>query len=84
MQQKCDKEIEIAKKEATSFPGLVPPDNAKYIGSERTKNDSYDYFKTQDGKYYYQSDSTRLLEEQYQLKQKEKKKSSKIAALLFP
>lgn len=63
----------IARKEAVSFTGLVAPEDAVYIGTERLKNDSYDYFKTKDGKYYYQSDSSRLLEEAYQLNEREKK-----------
>lgn len=67
-------ELAIARKEAVSFTGLEPPENAKYIGTERMKNDSYDYFKTQGGKYYYQSDGTRLIEEERCLKEKQKRR----------
>lgn len=55
-------ELQIARKEARSFPGLVPPNNAKLIGREQRKKDTVNYYKDQNGSYYYDTESSRRFE----------------------
>ena len=56
-------ELELAKKEARSFPGLTPPQNAVLIGKEEKKNDTINYYKDSAGNYYYDTESGRKFEQ---------------------
>lgn len=40
-----------------TFPGLVPPDGARYIGQVNKNRDTYYYYLAPDGDYYFETES---------------------------
>ena len=69
-------ELEIAKKEARSFSGLKPPNNAVLIGKEQKANDTINYYKDFAGNYYYDTENGRKFEQEMQerVKRREEEK----------
>lgn len=49
--------LEIAFKEAVSFTGLEPPKEAREIGRQQTATDTYIYYKDDNNKLWYTSQS---------------------------
>lgn len=75
------KELELAKKEARSFSGLIPPNNAVFIGKEEKANDTINYYKDFAGNYYYDTEKGRKFEEdmlERSNRRKEEKRKLKI------
>lgn len=74
-------EIELAKKVARSFSGLIPPNNAVLIGKEERKNDTINYYKDSAGNYYYDTENGRKFEQdmlESSNRRKEKKRKLRI------
>ena len=78
MTNNYEKELELAQKNAYSFTGLKPPNDAWYIGSKEKSGDTYHYYKDAEGNYYYDSEKGRKFEEEMLLVQ-QKKKCRRIA-----
>lgn len=72
-------EVEIARKQARSFPGLIPPNSAALIGKEEKERDTINYYKDSAGNYYYDTENGRKFELDMQERRKkredEKRKS---------
>lgn len=66
--------LEEARKDAWSFPGLTPPNNAVYIGAIETKEDVYFYYQDKEGNFYYDSQQMRCFELEMIEAQKKKQK----------
>lgn len=49
-------EIDRAYREAWSFPGLMPPDGACYIGCRKNRTGMYLFWKDQAGRYWYDTE----------------------------
>lgn len=64
--------LEQARKNAWSFPGLTPPNNAAYIGAIKTKEDTYFYYQDKEGNFYYDSQQMRCFELEMREAQKKK------------
>lgn len=60
--------------EARSFPGLTPPNDAVEVLRKKTKNDTYIYYKDEDGNLYYNTKSTIAFE----LEMRERKRVGNI------
>lgn len=67
--------LEQARKNAWSFPGLTPPNNAEYIGAIRAKEDIYFYYQDKGGNFYYDSQRMRCFE--LEIREAQKKKEQK-------
>lgn len=70
-------ELEKAHREAWSFPGLSPPQGARYIGCRRRPTGLYRYWKDAAGKYWYESDQGMTFKQQMEEAQKKRKKASR-------
>lgn len=66
--------LEQARNQAWSFPGLTPPNHARYIGSIETKEDTYFYYQDREGNFYYDSQQMRSFELEMREAQKEKQR----------
>lgn len=51
------------------------PDSPEYIGSKKTKHDTYHYFRDADGKYYFESE--RIMEFDRQIRESQKRRHEK-------
>lgn len=51
--------IEEIRKKAWTFQGLSTPDGAVKIAEEIRRGEKFEYFKTPDGKYYYETETGR-------------------------
>lgn len=78
-------ELERAEKDAWSFPGLSPPDQAAYyIGAIRKRRrtpeglcaDVYRFWKDAEGKYWYDTDRGMAFKREMAAIQKKRKKAS--------
>lgn len=69
------REMVKAQKEAYSFPGTRPPNGAWYIGSITKNNDTYNYYKDEDGNYYYDTDKERKFEVEMQQAQRKRRQA---------
>ena len=49
-------ELSMAKENAVSFPGSVPPEETEEIGREEHFGVMFIYFKAKNGEYYYGTD----------------------------
>ncbi|MDE7426110.1 MAG: hypothetical protein K2N51_20830 [Lachnospiraceae bacterium] len=47
--------IEELRKEAWTFRGLTPPNNAKKVAEEQRNGEVYEYFKDDSGNVYYET-----------------------------
>lgn len=74
-------DLQIAFKEARSFPGLTPPNNAKFLGKIETKCDVVNIYKDQYGNLWYDTESGRKFEidiqEKMEKRRKEKRRSKR-------
>lgn len=61
-----------AREHARSFPGLVQPNDAVFIGAEENGGDRYLYYRDSTGNYYYDSERTRRFELETQKRKKER------------
>lgn len=50
------KELEVARENASSFPGLTPPISSKEIGRIEGKCGTYIYYKDEEGSYWYSTE----------------------------
>lgn len=66
--------LEEAQKNARSFPGLVPPNQAEEIGQVKGEQDTYTYYRDSGGNYYYSSGRTQRFEIEMQEAQERKRK----------
>lgn len=67
-------ELNIAKKKARSFPELIPPNRARYIGYLRHRTGRYMYWKDFRGNYWYDTEKGMILKQEMEERQKERKK----------
>lgn len=81
--QEMDREeLDAAEKNARSFPGLSPPDNARYIGRRCHKINTlitphtvtYLYWRCSNGKYYYDTIGGMKFKREMEAAQKRRKK----------
>lgn len=70
-------ELETAHREAWSFPGLSPPQGARYIGCQRRSTGLYRYWKDAAGKYWYETDQGMAFKREMEAAQKKIKKASR-------
>ncbi len=70
-------ELEIARDQARSFPGLMPPNNAALIGKEEKGRDTINYYKDSTGNYYYDTESGRKFEQDMQERRKKREKEKR-------
>lgn len=70
-------ELETAHREAWSFPGLSPPQGARYIGCQRRPTGMYRYWKDAAGKYWYETDQGTAFKREMEAAQKKIKKASR-------
>lgn len=68
-------ELETAHENARSFPGLLPPDNARYIGYQRYGSGKYLYWKDSAGKYWYETERGMDFKREMEDAKKKKKKA---------
>ena len=67
--------LQEAIKKATSFSSLRPPNQASFIGSRETSNDTIDYYRDDFGNFYYESHRGRAFKEQMEQANKRIRKS---------
>lgn len=70
-------ELDEALKEARSFSGLTPPNNAEYIESVRRNGEIYHFYKDATGNYYYDTESGRAFEMEMQERRKKREEAKK-------
>lgn len=66
--------LEEARENARSFPGLIPPDNAVYIGAVDAGDDTYFYYRDSSGNFYYESGRMRRFELEMMERMKERER----------
>lgn len=64
--------LKEAREHARSFPGLLPPNNAVFIGMEKLENNTYFYYRDDEGRFYYDSVRARRFEKEMQERKKER------------
>lgn len=76
------KELQCASKEARSFPGLTPPNNAKLLGKLKTAEDVVNIYEDSKGNYWYDTENGRKFEMDMQerVKNRAKKKRRRKTA----
>lgn len=67
-------DLRIAFKKAWSFPGLTPPNNAKFLGKMEAAEDVVNIYEDSQGNYWYDTESGRKFEQEMQERAKERKK----------
>ncbi|MBQ8167175.1 MAG: hypothetical protein IJZ96_09090 [Lachnospiraceae bacterium] len=66
--------LQEAIEKARSFSGLRPPNQAILIGSRVSAHDTIDYYRDDDGKFYYETHRGRAFKEQMAKAEKERRK----------
>lgn len=69
-------ELEEAHEKARSFPGLHPPENARYIGYQKSGTQKYLYWKDSRGNYWYDTERGMAFKEIMEEARKKKMASS--------
>lgn len=77
-------DLEIAFREARSFPGLTPPNNAKLIGKKETTTDIVNIYVDSDKNYWYDTERGRKFEKDIQEKEQERKKRKRFSKRTKP
>lgn len=67
-------ELEMAMKEARSFTGLKPPNNAKLFGKMKAAEDVVNIYEDSQGNYWYDTERGRKFEQEMQERAKKRKK----------
>lgn len=70
-------DLRIAFKEARSFPGLTPPNNAILVGKMEATKDIVNIYKDNRGNYWYDTENGRKFEQEMQERAKERKKKNR-------
>lgn len=70
-------DLRIAFKEARSFPGLTPPNNAILVGKMEATKDIVNIYKDNRGNYWYDTESGRKFEQEMQERAKQRKKKNR-------
>lgn len=70
-------ELEIARDQARSFPGLTPPNNAAMIGKIEATQDVINIYKDNQGNYYYDTENGRKFEQDMQERKKRRDKEKR-------
>lgn len=70
-------ELQCALKEARSFPGLKPPNNAKLLRQLKTAGDVVNIYEDSKGNYWYDTENGRKFEQDMQERAKERKKKKR-------
>ena len=71
------KELETGFKEAKSFPGLNPPNNATLLGKIQTPKDIVNIYKDSQGNYWYDTENGRKFEMDMQERIKKREEEKK-------
>ncbi|MBO5390040.1 MAG: hypothetical protein J6A59_18245 [Lachnospiraceae bacterium] len=66
--------LQEAIEKARSFSGLRPPNQAILIGSRVSAHDTIDYYRDDDGNFYYETHRGRAFKEQMAKAEKERRK----------
>lgn len=69
-------ELKTAHREAWSFPGLSPPQGARYIGCQRRPTGLYRYWKDAAGNYWYETDQGMAFKRDMAVVQQKKRKKA--------
>lgn len=70
-------ELDRASREAWSFPGLMPPDGARYIGCRRYPTGLYLFWRDPAGKYWYDTERGMICKKEMESLQKKRKRASR-------
>ena len=71
-------ELETAQEQARSFPDLLPPGQARYIGYLKHRTGRYLYWKDSEGKYWYETERGMAFKQEMDNAQKKKRASGRI------
>ena len=66
--------LQEASEKARSFSELRPPNGATFIGSRTTECDTTDYYKDEQGNFYYETHRGRAFKEEMARAEKERRK----------
>lgn len=80
-QSNYDKKLAEAAEKAWSFPGLNPPNGAKYIGSIKGERATFNYYEDDKGNFYLDTDSGREFCKWFQEAEKRQKEKRRLARL---
>ncbi len=68
-------ELEAAREKAWSFPGLQPPENARYIGYQKIGTEKYLYWRDSRGNYWFDTEGGMAFKKEMEEIQKKKRAS---------